>query len=51
MIYLIYAFALSGQMMLGMAEFDSYERCVKEGIPKAKAQYPDGDAHCFIVKR
>jgi hypothetical protein len=51
MIWLIYAFLLNGQPMLGMAEFDTYERCVEQGIPEARKQYPDGDAHCFIVKR
>jgi hypothetical protein len=50
MIYLIYMFLMNGQPMVGMAEFDTYQRCVEQGIPRAKEQYPNGDAYCFIVK-
>ena len=50
MIYLIYAFLLNGQVMIGMAEWNTYENCMEKGIPEAKKKYPEGDAHCFIVK-
>ena len=50
MTLLIYAFMLNGQLMLGMAEFDSMKRCT-EALPGVEAQYPGSGAACVIVRR
>jgi hypothetical protein len=50
MTLLIYAFFLNGQLMLGMAEFDSMKRCA-ESLPNVQASYPGAGAACVIVRR
>ena len=50
MTLLIYAFMLNGQLMLGMAEFDTMARC-RDALPSVQTQYPGGGAACVVVNK
>jgi hypothetical protein len=50
MTLLIYAFFAGSQLMMGMAEFDSMQRCL-DALPNVQASYPGAGAACVIVRR
>ena len=50
MTVLIYAFFAGSQLMLGMAEFDSMQRC-REALPNVQTKYPGAGAACVQVNR
>lgn len=50
MTFLVYLFFVGNQLMVGMAEFDTMQRC-RDALPQAQLEHPDGGAACIPVKR
>jgi len=50
MTLLIYAYFIGQQLMIGMAEYDTLERCTKQGLPQVEIEYPGAGASCVVVR-